>query len=131
MSEQDDSASPGGRERRLHERFDTSISVDYSSGDTFLFSYIQNISEMGIFIRSDEPMPIGTTLDLRFGPDEREQLEIRGEVVWVNPLRADGDNVNPGMGVRFVNLTAELRERVVSLVRTIAYLPEDDPRDLN
>src|SRR5688572_26168917 len=99
MSEQDDSgASQGGLERRLHERFETSISVDYSSGDTFLFSYIQNISEMGIFIRSDEPLPIGTVLELRFAPDGQEPIELAGEVTWVNPYRPFGDNLNPGMG---------------------------------
>ena len=48
---------------------ETSISVDYSSGETFLFSYIQNISEMGIFIRSDDPPRVGTSLRLRFGTE--------------------------------------------------------------
>jgi type IV pilus assembly protein PilZ len=127
MSEQDDSSkSQGGIERRLHERFDTSISVDYSSGETFLFSYIQNISEMGIFIRSDEPLPIGTALELRFAPDGQEPIELAGEVTWVNPYRPFGDNLNPGMGVRFQQLTPEMRERIVALVRTVAYLRSAD-----
>ena len=127
MSEDDDSdRSQGGIERRLHERFDTSISVDYSSGDTFLFSYIQNISEMGIFIRSDEPFPIGTVLELRFTPDGQEPIELAGEVTWVNPYRPFGDNLNPGMGVRFQDLSADMRERIVALVRTVAYLRPAD-----
>jgi type IV pilus assembly protein PilZ len=127
MSEQDDSSkSQGGLERRLHERFDTSISVDYSSGETFLFSYIQNISEMGIFIRSDEPLPIGSVLELRFAPDGQEPIELAGEVTWVNPYRPFGDNLNPGMGVRFQQLTPEMRERIVALVRTVAYLRAAD-----
>jgi type IV pilus assembly protein PilZ len=121
----DDDASSvtgGGIERRLYERFDTSISVDYSSGDTFLFSYIQNISEMGIFIRSDTPLPIGTTLELRFAPDGQAAMEVIGEVTWINPYRPFGDNLNPGMGVRFRDLSPDLRERIVALVRTVAYL---------
>ena len=52
------------KNRRQHERFPASIQVDYRSGDTFLFSYIQNISVMGIFIRSDEPLPVGTQIEL-------------------------------------------------------------------
>jgi type IV pilus assembly protein PilZ len=119
---EDDDASAGGIERRRYERFDTSISVDYSSGDTFLFSYIQNISEMGIFIRSDSPMPVGTVLELRFAPDGQEAVQVLGEVTWINPYRPFGDNLNPGMGVRFRELSAELRERIVALVRTVAYL---------
>jgi type IV pilus assembly protein PilZ len=111
-----------GRERRQYERYETSISVDYSSGDTFLFSNIQNISEMGIFIRSDDPLPIGSALTLRFAPENQSPIEIAGEVTWVNPYKPFGDNLNPGMGVNFTDLTPELRERVVDLVRTVAYL---------
>jgi uncharacterized protein (TIGR02266 family) len=119
-----DSSEPAasGLERRQYERYETSISVDYSSGDTFLFSYIQNISEMGIFIRSDDPFPVGTLLQLRFAPEGQEVLEITGEVTWVNPYRPFGDNLNPGMGVRFRELAPEMRERIVALVRTVAYL---------
>jgi len=117
-----------GAERRQYERYETSISVDYSSGDTFLFSYIQNISEMGIFIRSDDPLPVGTVLKLRFHLPGGLPIEVGGEVTWVNPYRPFGDNLNPGMGVSFVELSAELREQVVSLVRTVAYLR---PRQLD
>jgi type IV pilus assembly protein PilZ len=120
--EDDGRESSSGIDRRRFERFDTLISVDYSSGDTFLFSYIQNISEMGIFIRSDAPLPIGTVLSLRFSPDGQEAMEVAGEVAWVNPVLAFGENLNPGMGVRFRDLNPDLRERVVSLVRTVAYL---------
>jgi type IV pilus assembly protein PilZ len=118
----EDDTAEGGIERRRYERFDTSISVDYSSGDTFLFSYIQNISEMGIFIRSDTPLPVGTQLELRFAPDGQTPLEVAGEVTWINPYRPFGDNLNPGMGVRFRELSADMRERIVDLVRTVAYL---------
>ena len=118
----EDDPTQSGIERRQFERFETSISVDYSSGDTFLFSYIQNISEMGIFIRSDSPLPIGTMLQLRFAPDGQTAIELLGEVTWINPYRPFGDNLNPGMGVRFRDLSADLRERIVALVRTVAYL---------
>ncbi len=117
-----------GAERREHTRFDTELSVDYGSGETFLFSYISNISEMGIFIRSEDPLAIGTSLELRFGPEDEEPLSILGDVVWVNPVRAEGENLNPGMGIRFRDLSPETRERVVGLVRSIAYInrPDDE-----
>ena len=123
MSQDDSSSDPS--ERRSFTRFDVSVSVDYASGDTFLFSYITNISEMGIFLRSEDPLPVGTVLRLRFAPEGQEPLEVAGEVVWINPIRPGGENLNPGMGVRFMNLTAEVRERVVDLVRTVAYLGDD------
>jgi type IV pilus assembly protein PilZ len=120
------SVPPDGRERRSFERIPVTWAVDYASGDTFLYSYITNISAMGIFILSREPMPAGSTLRLRFSPPGEEPFELEGEVTWVNPVRDDGDNLNPGMGVRFMNLEPPMRERLVDLVRTIAYLPDTD-----
>jgi type IV pilus assembly protein PilZ len=113
-------------ERREHQRFETAIAVDYASGDTFLFAYLQNISEMGIFIRTDHPARVGTRLRLRFNVDEGEPLTLEGEVTWINPLRDTGDNLNPGMGVRFIELSPDKREHVVGLVRTVAYLHDDE-----
>jgi len=126
MSDEAETGRDSGADRRSHERFDASIQVDYASGETFLFSYITNISEMGIFIRSDVPAPRGTRLSLRFAAPGGAALELVGEVTWVNPVRSDGENLNPGMGVRFLDLTAETRERVVELVRTVAYLRDED-----
>lgn len=122
-------ASEEFRERRASERIPVTLSVDYKHGDTFLFSYITNISTMGIFVRSEDPLPPGTSLTLRFTPPGGELLEIAGEVTWINPFRPGGENLNPGMGVRFVGLTPEIRERLVELVRTIAYLREDKDPD--
>jgi type IV pilus assembly protein PilZ len=100
--------------------------VDWASGENFLFSYITNISEMGIFIRSDDPPEVGTELRLRFAGHDGAPLELDGQVVWINPVRPHGDNPNPGMGVRFSDLTPQQREEVVRLVRTVAYLQEDE-----
>ena len=122
-SDEDDRES--GAERRTYERFETSIAVDYASGDTFLFAYLTNISEMGIFIRTEDPMSVGTRLRLRFHVDEADPLVLEGEVAWINPYRPKGENINPGMGVRFIQLTPERREQVVALVRTVAYLRDD------
>jgi type IV pilus assembly protein PilZ len=125
MADDRNANGSGGIDRRQHARFDAETSVDWSSGDNFLFSYITNISEMGIFIRSDDPPIVGTTLRLRFAIEGEDSLELEGEVVWINPLRPLGENLNPGMGVRFTQLSPEQRERVVDLVRTVAYLQDD------
>ena len=125
----DDEQDPS--DRREHTRYDTSIAVDYASGDTFLFAYLQNISEMGIFIRTNEPLRIGTELRLRFHVDEGDPLVLEGEVTWINPYKQTGENLNPGMGVRFKSLTAEGREQVVALVRTVAYLRGDENSSSN
>ncbi len=111
-----------GSERRVHDRYDVTWAVDCVADDTFLYASIANISEMGIFVRSEEPLPLGTRLVLAFAPPGHEAFRLVGEVAWINPMRANGDNPNPGMGVRFIDLTPDNRERLVDVVRTIAYV---------
>lgn len=117
-------------EKRSADRVEVAWSVDCETEETFLYASITNISEMGIFIRTDEPLTIGTTLRLRFAPCNGEDVFVmRGRVQWINKLQVFGDNLNPGMGVKFVSLTRAERERLVAAIRTIAYL-RGDPEEL-
>jgi uncharacterized protein (TIGR02266 family) len=109
-------------ERRSHDRFDVEWAVDCVADDTFLYASIANISAMGIFVKTTDPAAVGTRLVLSFEPPGYESFKLEGHVAWINALRADGDNPNPGMGVRFVNLQPDERERLVEVVRTIAYV---------
>lgn len=119
-----DSTRPGdGIERRSWPRYDVTWAVDCTDGETFLYASISNISALGIFIATRTPPPVGSTVSLRFTAPVEGDFELRGEVAWINPVRPDGDNLNPGFGVRFIELEPEMRERLVSLVRAIAYLP--------
>ncbi len=116
----------GGDDRRSFERHETSFRVDVRSAEHFLYAYLTNISAMGLFVHTDVPLEVGTALVLKLVPgDLARPLEVRGRVAWVNPVRTHGDNPNPGMGICFDELTPELRERLVELVRTVAYLNDD------
>ncbi|MBI4705487.1 MAG: hypothetical protein HY744_30705, partial [Deltaproteobacteria bacterium] len=68
----------------------------------------------------------GTELVLRFAPaGEPEPFVMRGRVQWVNKVRPSGGNPNPGMGIKFVDLKPAERERLVAVIKTIAYLGSD------
>jgi type IV pilus assembly protein PilZ len=110
-------------ERRNAERIEVIWAVDCETEDTFLYANITNISEFGIFVRTNEPLEAGTRVTLKFQPPgAREAFIVIGQVQWVNPVRVLSDNPNPGMGIRFTDLTRELRERLIDAVRTIAYV---------
>jgi len=119
-----------GRDRRQWERVLVDLEVDYRSDDTFLFAYITDISQMGIFVRTVTPEAPGTRLNLRFCPPGLGVLEVEGVVIWINPYRpGDAENLNPGMGIQFVDLTRDQRDRLRQLVRTFAYLSGDAETD--
>ncbi len=114
-----------GRERREHERVAMCLEVDYRCDDTFLFAYITDMSAMGIFIQTTTPKPPGTLLSLRFRTSDGKRLDVEGRVIWVNHPHGK-DSINPGMGVQFVDLTPPQRDQILSLVRTFAYLSDDE-----
>ncbi|MCU0702248.1 MAG: PilZ domain-containing protein [Myxococcaceae bacterium] len=86
-------------ERRVSAR--KTINHEFASVDAFINEYVTNISRSGVFIRSDEPLPIGTRVNLRFTVihDELETIEGLGEVV-----RVVDKGRSKGMGVVFVEL---------------------------
>jgi uncharacterized protein (TIGR02266 family) len=123
-----DSGEASASNRRQHDRIDVSWDVDCETEDTFLYASIRNVSELGIFVMTREPLEVGTQLTLRFSapgapaPDAEAAFDLKGTVQWVNPVRVLSDNRNPGMGILFVDITTEDRERLVAMVRTIAYV---------
>jgi type IV pilus assembly protein PilZ len=109
--------------RRGADRYDVAWSVDCQTSDTFLYASIQNISAMGIFVATREPLEVGTRVTLTFAPPGiSSPFVLAGVVQWVNPVRLLSENRNPGMGVRFETLEPEDRERLVASIRTIAYI---------
>jgi len=77
------------------------INREFRSVDQFIMEYVTNISRSGVFVRSKDPLSVGTKVNLKFTVilDEIETIEGVGEVVRVSH--------NPsGMGVAFVELTS-------------------------
>src|SRR5258708_40334954 len=74
--------------------------------EQFIDRYSIDVSRGGIFIRTREPLAVGTQLRFDFQlQDAAPLLAGEGTVVWIrenDPARA---GVTPGMGVRFDKLT--------------------------
>lgn len=123
-----------GDERRGEQRHKVRFDVDYRADETFLFAQITDISGMGIFVATATPPPIGETVDLRFNLPEAVRnemgdgpavLTLKATVQWVTDGPPNAES--PGMGLRFLDPDEVTANRIVELVRTIAYL--DTPSD--
>lgn len=95
----------GRREDRV------TINKEFDSFDQFIQEYVTNISRSGAFIKSKEPLPVGTAVNLRFTiiMDDIETIEGVGEVT-----RVEADP--PGMGVVFRELSAYSQEIIARLL---------------
>ncbi len=88
------------------------INKDFESFDQFMSEYVTNVSRSGVFIKSQDPLPVGSEVNLRFTIvlDDVEVIEGVGEVV-----RVEADP--PGMGVVFRelgNYSSRLIERLLT-----------------
>ncbi|MGB5191973.1 MAG: PilZ domain-containing protein [Polyangiales bacterium] len=96
-----------------HKRSDKRVTInkEFESFDAFVHEYVTNVSRSGVFIRSKEPLPIGTEVHLTFTVimDEVETIEGTGKVVRV-------EDDPPGMGVAFTELTKYSEDLLVRLL---------------
>ncbi len=99
-------------DKRADER--VTINKEFESFDAFIQEYVTNISRTGVFIKSQQPLPIGTRVNLRFTVimDDIETIEGEGEVVRVEK---DPSGVT-GMGVVFRELSAYSKDLIEKLL---------------
>ncbi len=96
-------------DRRDQDRL--TINKEFESFDAFIHEYVTNISRTGAFVKSKQPLPIGTRVDLCFTVimDEIETIEGVGEVVRVQ-------KDPPGMGVVFTELSQYSKHLIARLL---------------
>ena len=87
------------------------LNRDYTKGDDLLSEYVMDVSQSGAFIRTNDPLPVGTRIQVRFSVavDRMEIVEGVAEVVRVSAAPA-------GMGVFFVELTEASQDVLGRLV---------------
>ena len=101
-------------------RIPTRLLVNY---DAFagLEGVLSNLSRTGCFINTDLPAPVGTRLDLRLNDQTHgEALELPAEVVSID-IRHDGKAAGQrGMGLRFLDLSAEAQKKLDEIYSSLA-----------
>ena len=106
-------------DRRHSERENIKIPVDYSAVDAFFSEFTTNINEGGMFIETENPAAIDSTVQLQIRlPDLERPIKLGGRVAWISDGKAGSP---PGMGIEFQDLTPELRRTINDLVRRLRH----------
>ena len=114
---------------RASERFDLEVKVDLESDHNFYTGLTQNISAGGVFIATHHLRRIGDRITLKFTlPGSEKQLSVETEVRWIreNTALMRTSDGGTGMGVRFINLSAEAKAAIDSFVESRESLYYDD-----
>jgi uncharacterized protein (TIGR02266 family) len=98
--------------RREHTRHRVDLDVTVSSDHNFYTGFIENMSTGGIFVATHKVKPVGERLAFSITlPDSKQPITGEGEVRWVR-LYSEDSNVEPGMGLRFTEISAQNVHRV-------------------
>jgi len=105
-------------EKRDAPRTLIKIQINIESEGAYLYDYSWDMGEGGIFISTEKPLSVGETVKLKFIlPEVLEEVEATGKVAWVNP--PGSVDPPPGMGVKFVDLSEEMRNHIQEVINKI------------
>jgi uncharacterized protein (TIGR02266 family) len=81
-------------------------------------AFIANLSVLGAYVASDQPVRVNQLLRLRFTvPGNVLESELVGVVVWANPTQQHPvHSLPPGFGVCFLGLDDASRRRIEGVV---------------
>jgi hypothetical protein len=87
------------------------INKEFESFDSFINEYVTNVSRSGAFVKSQDPLPIGTEINLKFAiiADNLVTVEGIGKVVRI-------EKDPPGMGVVFTEINQHSRKLLERLL---------------
>jgi uncharacterized protein (TIGR02266 family) len=108
---------------RKDERIALALEVEFRNAGAFLVAYSTNLSKGGMFVESDEPLPVGTEIAMRFAIPGEPPIDVIGVVAWVHAWQTE--NQPRGMGIRFDQLESrhgEAIDRIVSGFRGLRLL---------
>jgi len=86
----------------LRERFVKKVVVTYRGGH-FDF-YAETLSAGGIYVRTRDPFPIGSDVELTLPFGEKGSLFLKGTVIYTKKIFEDFMNFPPGMAIQFKGL---------------------------
>ncbi len=83
------------------------------------FGYAKNVSRGGLFIGTTNPKGVGSRflVDIPLPEPINRQVRCKCEVVWQRPWSSRG-KLEPGMGLRFVDLPETAASEIDEWIRT-------------
>ena len=105
-----------GEEKRTSPRIETNIDIMFRESGAFIKSYMLNVSNGGLFLKTENPLPIDSLVTLRIKlPGETEVMEVQGCVVWSNP-KFKNNAFPAGMGIQFNKMKPDDRKKIDEFV---------------
>jgi type IV pilus assembly protein PilZ len=106
-------------ERRRQElRFDARIKVGFKSDRAFLWEYSEDISKGGIFIKTSNPMPMNSKVQLKLSlPGRDREISVVGEVIYI--VKEGKGRRGPGMGLQLIEFDKDGKKEMEKYIEEL------------
>ena len=99
--------APRSARRRRFRRRTVRVLVDFRTAGGVRCEYATTLGAGGMFVSTEEPLPAGETLKVRFRlPGSERVHEIEARVVWAERPDVADTPRPPGMGLAFTDAAA-------------------------
>ncbi|MGB9601008.1 MAG: PilZ domain-containing protein [Myxococcota bacterium] len=111
-------------EIRQEQRKPVKVFINFRTIDQFYSEIGTNLSLGGVFVRSSNPLPVGTEIKISFNiPQFGCYLESQGVVVHNGTLE------NPGMGIKFKGLSDRAKKLLQDVLDHELLPPGEEPSE--
>jgi Tfp pilus assembly protein PilZ len=109
-------AGESGVHRGQDDRADGMLRVEFADASLGL---ADDLTLGGVFIRTPNPMELGEQIVLKLHmSDGGEPIEVACKVIWTNKYGQESKHLRRGMGVKFLNLTEDVKNRVEEYLKS-------------
>lgn len=96
-----------------------SVAIDAMSEHQLWSDLTLSADSGGVFVATYHHLPLGTTVDVVLTlPDAEPPIAMKGVVRWTRSHRDDADD-GAGVGIKFVDVAADARERLDRFTTTV------------
>jgi uncharacterized protein (TIGR02266 family) len=114
-------------DRRSATRHEIELEVGMETDHNFYTGLTQDVSSGGLFVATHQLKRIGEHIKLKFKlPNMAAPVELDTEVRWVREAGPMNHGMEPGMGLKFINVPAEVKAAIESFLKQRDSLFYDD-----
>lgn len=107
----------GTNRKHLRVSFNQKVKLTCQGKAYSLFS--ETLSEGGIYLRKEDPLPIGKQVSIVLELAQGESLSLKGHIIYRKELLGDFLTLPPGMAVQFSEVSAEAASRLKHYLETL------------
>jgi len=92
-------------DQRTHPRIEVSWPVQILTDQETIEGEVLNVSSTGLYIRCEKPLELNEIFRMVVKPDNHEEVEIQGQIVWSSFYAVDETDAPVSLGISLIEIS--------------------------